>query len=102
MELARMTSKGQLTIPVSIRKKFSIGTGDQLLFYEHDGHIILAPVTPASLAAAQEAAAKQHIYALDEIRSIALILLLQCEHLIEIIYYGKYRTAMFQDRIVLF
>ena len=45
MELARMTSKGQLTIPVSIRKKFGIGTGDQLLFYEHDGHIILAPVT---------------------------------------------------------
>ena len=72
MELARMTSKGQLTIPVSIRKKFGIGTGDQLLFYEHDGHIILAPVTPASLAAAQEAAAKQHIYTLDEIRSIAL------------------------------
>ena len=27
MELARMTSKGQLTIPVSIRKKFGIGTG---------------------------------------------------------------------------
>ena len=72
MELARMTSKGQLTIPVSIRKKFGIGTGDQLLFYEHDGHIILAPVPPASLAAAQEAAAKQHIYTLDEIRSIAL------------------------------
>ena len=72
MELARMTSKGQLTIPVSIRKKFGIGTGDQLLLYEHDGHIILAPVTPASLAAAQEAAAKQHIYTLDEIRSIAL------------------------------
>ncbi|MEI3089989.1 MAG: AbrB/MazE/SpoVT family DNA-binding domain-containing protein [Oscillospiraceae bacterium] len=32
MELARMTSKGQPTIPVSIRKKFGIGTGDQLLF----------------------------------------------------------------------
>ena len=52
MELARMTSKGQLTIPVSIRKKFGIGTGDQLLFYEHDGHINHAPLTPASLAAA--------------------------------------------------
>ena len=33
MELARMTSKGQLTVPVSIRKKLGIGTGDQLLFY---------------------------------------------------------------------
>ena len=28
MELARMTSKGQLTVPVSIRKKLGIGTGD--------------------------------------------------------------------------
>ena len=32
MELARMTSKGQLTVPASIRKKLGIGTGDQLLF----------------------------------------------------------------------
>ena len=52
MELAKMTSKGQLTVPVSIRKKLGIGAGDQLLFYEREGQIILAPVTPASLAAA--------------------------------------------------
>lgn len=55
MELARMTSKGQLTVPVSIRKKLGIGTGDQLLFYERDGQVIIAPVTPASLADAQAA-----------------------------------------------
>ena len=71
MELARMTSKGQLTVPASIRKKLGIGTGDQLLFYERDGQIVLAPVTPASLADAQAAAARQHIYTLDEIRAIA-------------------------------
>lgn len=46
MELAKMTSKGQLTVPASIRKKLGIGTGDQLLFYERDGQIVLAPVTP--------------------------------------------------------
>ena len=34
MEIARMTSKGQLTIPVSVRRKLGISTGDQLLFYE--------------------------------------------------------------------
>ena len=72
MELARMTSKGQLTVPASIRKKLGIGTGDQLLFYERDGQIVLAPVTPASLADAQAAAARQHIYTLDEIRAIAV------------------------------
>jgi len=67
-----MTSKGQLTVPASIRKKLGIGTGDQLLFYERDGHIVLAPVTPASLADAQAAAAQRHIYTLDEIREIAV------------------------------
>ena len=66
MELAKITSKGQLTLPVSLRRKFGIETGDQLLFYECDGRIILAPVTPATLADAQEAAARQHIYTLDE------------------------------------
>ena len=69
MELAKMTSKGQLTVPVSIRKKLGIGAGDQLLFYEREGQIILAPVTPASLAAAQAAAAQQHVYSLEEIRA---------------------------------
>lgn len=72
MELAKMTSKGQLTVPASIRKKLGIGTGDQLLFYERDGQIVLASVTPASLADAQAAAARQHIYTLNEIRSIAV------------------------------
>lgn len=67
MELAKMTSKGPLTVPVSIRKKLGIGAGDQLLFYEREGQIILVPVTPASLAAAQ-----QHVYSLEEIREIAV------------------------------
>lgn len=67
MELAKMTSKGQLTVPVSIRKELGIGAGDQLLFYEREGQIILVPVTPASLAAAQ-----QHVYSLEEIREIAV------------------------------
>lgn len=72
MELARMTGKGQLTLPVSIRKKLGISTGDQLLFYERDGQVIIAPVTPSSLAEAQAAAARQHVYTLDEIREIAV------------------------------
>ena len=72
MELAKITSKGQLTLPVSLRRKFGIETGDQLLFYECDGRIILAPVTPATLADAQEAAARQHIYTLDDIRKITV------------------------------
>ena len=66
-----MSSKGQLTVPASIRRKLGIGMGDQVMFYERDGRIILAPVTPAHLADAQRAAAGQHVYAIDEITKIA-------------------------------
>ena len=72
MELARMTSKGQLTIPVSIRRKLGVDTGDQLLFYEKDGQIIIANASPSSLAEAQAAAAASHVYSIEEIRRIAV------------------------------
>ena len=70
MEIARMTSKGQLTIPLSIRKKLGLDTGDQLLFYERNGQVIIAPMTPAALSDAQIAAAEQHVYSLEEIKEI--------------------------------
>lgn len=72
MELARMTSKGQLTIPVSIRRKIGLDTGDQVLFYEKDGKIIITASTPASLAEAQIAAAENHIYSVNEIKKIVV------------------------------
>ena len=71
MELARMTSKGQLTIPVSIRRKLGVDTGDQLLFYEKNGQIIIASANPAALADAQAAAAENYVYSVEEIRAIA-------------------------------
>ena len=70
MELARMTSKGQLTIPVSIRRALDIGTGDQILFYLKDGHIIIDKESPSSLGDAQIAAAENHIYSLEEIKDV--------------------------------
>lgn len=72
MELAKLTSKGQLTIPIAIRQKLGVGMGDQLLFYESNGQIIIAPVTPATLADAQSAAARQYVYTLPEIIRIAV------------------------------
>ena len=70
MELARMTSKGQLTIPVSIRRKIGLDTGDQVLFYEKDGRMIIAASTPDSLKDAQVASAENHVYSVNEIRKI--------------------------------
>lgn len=72
MELARMSSKGQLTIPLAIRRKIGLQTGDQVLFYEKGGRIVIAASTPVSLADAQVASAENHIYSMDEIRDIAI------------------------------
>jgi len=48
MELAKVTSKGQVTIPITIRKRLGIKDGDKLLFIEKpDGVIIVNPTMMA-------------------------------------------------------
>jgi len=48
MELAKVTSKGQVTIPIAIRKRLGIKDGDKLLFVEKpDGVIIVNPTMMA-------------------------------------------------------
>ena len=48
MELAKVTTKGQVTIPISIRKRLGIKDGDKLLFVEKpDGVIIMNPTMMA-------------------------------------------------------
>ena len=41
MELAKVTSKGQITIPVDIRRKLGVKEGDKILFVEEQGRIIM-------------------------------------------------------------
>lgn len=41
MELAKLTSKGQITIPVEIRKKLKVKAGDKVVFYEDNGRIFI-------------------------------------------------------------
>jgi len=36
MEIARITSKGQITIPIEIRKKLNVKEGDKILFFEEE------------------------------------------------------------------
>ncbi len=42
---ARTTIKGQIVIPVALRRKFNIKAGTRLAIYEENGRIILEPVT---------------------------------------------------------
>ena len=41
MELAKVTSKGQITIPIDIRKKLGIREGDKILFMEENDRVIM-------------------------------------------------------------
>lgn len=45
---ARITSKGQVTVPIDIRKALGVGPGDSLLFKEEKGAMVVRPVPKVS------------------------------------------------------
>ncbi len=45
MEVAYVTSKGQLVIPAKLRRKYGIKPGTKVCFIEDDRQIIFQPVT---------------------------------------------------------
>lgn len=55
MELAKVTSKGQITIPIDIRKKLGVKEGDKILFVEERGQIIMMNSSMEALRKAQSA-----------------------------------------------
>ena len=55
MEVAKVTSKGQITIPIDIRRKLGIKEGSKVLFIEDTGRIYIANSSMEALREAQEA-----------------------------------------------
>ena len=55
MELAKITMRGQITIPVEIRKKLGVRDGDKVVFVEENGRIIMENAGLLALREAQEA-----------------------------------------------
>jgi len=51
MELAKITSKGQITLPISIRRALKLKDGDKVAFVEQNGQYVLT--NPAMLAIQQ-------------------------------------------------
>jgi len=48
MELAKVTTKGQVTIPIAIRRRLGIKNGDKLLFVEKpEGFVMMNPTIMA-------------------------------------------------------
>ena len=54
MELAKVTSKGQITIPVQIRKKLKLKEGDKVFFSEEKGKVIFQNASQVALASLQK------------------------------------------------
>lgn len=42
MEVAKISTKGQITIPIEIRKKLKVNPGDRVVFMEQGEKIIIA------------------------------------------------------------
>lgn len=55
MEVAKITSKGQITIPIGIRRKLGVKEGDKVLFVENHGRIIMMNSSMEALRKAQTA-----------------------------------------------
>ncbi|MGV6988788.1 AbrB/MazE/SpoVT family DNA-binding domain-containing protein [Testudinibacter sp. P80/BLE/0925] len=71
MELAKITSKGQITIPIAIRKKLNLKEGDKLLFVENNGKVEILNSTMLAIKEAQRAfqgeAEKAGLYSEDDV-----------------------------------
>jgi len=55
MEVAKITSKGQITIPIDIRRKLGVKEGDKVLFVEEQGRIVMMNSSMEALRKAQAA-----------------------------------------------
>lgn len=55
MELAKITTRGQITIPLEVRKKLGVKDGDKIIFIEESGRIIMENAVMVALKTAQSA-----------------------------------------------
>ena len=53
MELAKVTSKGQITIPLMIRNLLQLKTGDKVLFEESKGKVYITNASQITLSNVQ-------------------------------------------------
>ena len=54
MEIAKITSKGQITIPIAIRKALGVKDGDKVLFVRDGDKIVMVNASVDALLEAQQ------------------------------------------------
>ncbi len=55
MEMAKVTVRGQITIPIEIRKRLNIKDGDKVVFLEENGKIVMENSAMVALREVQDA-----------------------------------------------
>ena len=56
MNLAKLSANGQITVPVEIRRKLGLKSGDKILFLQNqNGEIVVSNASAAAIRKAQEA-----------------------------------------------
>ena len=55
MELAKITTRGQVCIPIEIRRKLKVKEGDKVVFLEENGRIIMENAAKMAFVRIQEA-----------------------------------------------
>jgi AbrB family looped-hinge helix DNA binding protein len=55
MELAKITVRGQITIPLEIRKRLGVKDGDKVVFIEENGRIVMENSVKVALNEVQNA-----------------------------------------------
>ena len=53
MELAKLTSKGQITIPLAIRRQLQLEAGDKVFFEESKGRVYITNASQITLTDVQ-------------------------------------------------
>jgi len=55
MEIAKITSRGQITLPIDIRKKLGVREGDKVVFIEDQGNVMVFNAAKIAFANMREA-----------------------------------------------
>jgi AbrB family looped-hinge helix DNA binding protein len=54
VELATITTRGQLTLPIAVRRKLNVDSGSKVIFLEEDGRIVIENAGMIALKKAQD------------------------------------------------
>jgi AbrB family looped-hinge helix DNA binding protein len=66
MELAKISTRGQITLPLSIRKRLGVSDGDKVVFLEENGHVIVENAIAVELKVSPELQARQGAAATEQ------------------------------------